>query len=127
MDVLNIESDTNLSLLSLLVKERLEASLQTPEGQRRASRLKGTVAFKVDGMHCNLTFSSGTLRLDQRETLKADVKISGSLAAFVALCRSRAKLLSVLRQQMTLRGNPLLIMKLLPLLQLHELDVSSRS
>jgi len=114
---LETENPQTLHLLSLLLRERLELALGTPEGQSRAKKIKGKVSFVAEGMECRVAFSGDLIHLGQSTETKADVRAGGTLAAFVALCRGRARVMNVVRRQVRVRGNPLLLMKILPLLR----------
>ncbi|MDF1566039.1 MAG: SCP2 sterol-binding domain-containing protein [Deltaproteobacteria bacterium] len=114
---LETENPQTLHLLSLLLRERLQLSLSTPEGQSRARKIKGSAAFLAEGMETRVVFEGERIHLGQSQTGKIDVRAGGTLAAFVALCRGRARVMNVVRRQVRVRGNPLLLMKILPLLR----------
>lgn len=117
---LETEPEPTLHLLSLLLRERLEIALGTPEGQQRARRLRGSVAFVAEGMETLLRFEGSSIHLGQSDVRRADVRASGTLASFLAICRGHAGVVSVLRRQVRVRGNPILLMKTLPLLRVFD-------
>jgi len=114
---LTTEPPEALHLLSLLVRDRLEASLATPEGQKRARKIKGTVGLGAGGMESRMRFDGQTVHLDQGPIASASVRGTGTLAAFLAICQGKVGAAQLLRGHIRVGGNPLLLVKALPLLQ----------
>lgn len=119
---LTTEPKEHLHLLSLLVRDRLEESLATPEGQRRAGRLKGAVGLSAGGMESRMRFEGDRVHLDQGPLTDTRVRGAGTFAAFLAICQGKVKAAQLLRGRLRVSGNPLLLMKALPLLQAHGRD-----
>lgn len=114
---LTTEPVEELHLLSLLIRERLQASLRTTEGQTRVRTLKGTVGLLAGGMVTRISFDTRSVHIDQGDFESAQARASGSLAAFLAVCRGRVGALDVLRGQVRVRGKPRLLAKVMPLLK----------
>ena len=114
---LTTEPAEHLHLLSLLIRDRLQESLGTPAGQKRADKLKGTVGLAAGGMESRMRFERGRVHLDQGPLREATVRGSGTLAAFLAVCQGKMKATQLLRGRLRVSGNPLLLARALPLLQ----------
>lgn len=111
-----INPSENLHLLSLLVRDRLEAALETVEGRDAARRLKGRIGLVASGMETALTFEGRSIDLDQRPLDDARAIASGTLASFLAICHGRVRLGDVVKRQIRVSGNLLLFRRFFPLL-----------
>lgn len=117
---LTTDSVEQLHLLSLLVRERLGRTLETPAGQTQAAKLRGTVGLVAGGMETRMRFDGSTVHLDQGPATKARVRGQGTLAAFLAICQGKVGPVELLRGHVRASGNPVLLLKALRLLTPHD-------
>jgi hypothetical protein len=110
------EPPEGLHVLSLMVRDRIGEALRTVEGRDRARRLQGRIGLAAGGMHTRLAFDGRTIHLDQGPLEETQARASGTLASFLAICQGKVRVGDVLRRQVRMAGNPLLLRRFLPLL-----------
>ena len=113
-----INAPDDLHLLSLLVRERLEGALETVEGRDLARRLEGRVGLAAGEMRTTLAFEPGRIQLIQGEAEEARARATGTLSSFLAICHGKVRFSDVLRRQVHISGNLLMLRRFLPLLSM---------
>ena len=110
------EPQDKLHVFSLLVRSRLESALSTVEGRDIARKLSGRVGLAAGAMETGLTFDGRTVRMDQGAITTANARATGTLASFLAICQGKIRMGDILRGQVRVSGNLLLLRRFFPLL-----------
>ncbi len=109
--------DDDLHILSLLVRERLRRALETVDGRNIARRLRGRVRLTAGEMETFVVLEGRTIQLEQENTAQREhASASGTLASFFAICQGKIRAMDILRRQVRVSGNLLLLRRFLPLL-----------
>jgi hypothetical protein len=117
MSELQVEDPAKMNLFGLFVRDVVNRNLARPEGAARARGLRGCLVLWAGRMAVTLHLEGERLRLERGAAAQPTVEVRGDLATYLALSLGRSPLPAFLRGQVRVRGNVLLLLRTLPLLQ----------
>jgi hypothetical protein len=112
-----IEDRERMNLVGLMLGDVVARNLARPEGAALARRLRGAVGVTAGRMKITMVFDGGRVSVSRglRPGLRA--RVSGSLDGLLQVSLGRGPIRSFLAGEVSIRGNPLFVLKLLPLIR----------
>lgn len=120
MAQLTIDQPEQMNLLGLMLGSLIERNLATPAGERALRGLSGSVLVGAGPMRVTLELDADGVRITRAAARRPDAELRASLATFarIAVDGSLLGMLApVATGRLTVRGNPLLLLRLRPLLR----------
>ena len=114
-----VDHPEQMNLLGLLLRGYLEQRLEDPGLARRAQRLRGSFGVQAGAMAITLTFSTQGVTISRNLAPGTRARIVGPLGEMVRLVTaggSVAALGAVIAGRVSIGGNPLALLGLLPLM-----------
>jgi hypothetical protein len=112
-----IERRDEMSLLGLMLGELLEANLATPRGAAIAGPLRGGIGVRAGGMAVTIRFDRGRVTVARGIDAGARARVKGSLDALLQVALGRGAVRAFLAGEIGIGGNPLFLLRALPLLR----------
>lgn len=105
-----------MNLLGLLLGQLMERSLNDPRKRARLSSLRGEILVQAGRMKALVTFSEKDIFIERfggegKGEGPLHTRVKGTIPCLMALGSGRIPLLSLLRGELTFRGNPLLLLR----------------
>jgi hypothetical protein len=116
---LTIEKRDEMSLLGLMLGEVLEASLSRPENAALSRRLCGAIGVRAGRMEVTIRFDRGRVSVARGAEARATARVEGSLDALLQVSLGRGAIRSFLAGEIGFSGNPLFLLKVLPLMRVE--------
>lgn len=104
-------------LAGLMAASILRRNLARPRGAALAGRLRGVVAVDVGGMRFAIEFGDDAVRIRVGDCERPRLRVRATLGALLDAALGRGVAVAFLRGRLRMRGNPLLALRLLPLLR----------
>jgi hypothetical protein len=116
---LEIVDQERMSLLGLMLGGVLADNLALLEGAALARKLKGALGVTAGKMSVTLRFDRGPVSVVRglEDQLRAQVR--GSLDGLLQVSLGRGPVRSFLAGEVSFRGNPLFVLKVLPLMRVR--------
>jgi hypothetical protein len=121
-----IEDRDRMSLLGLMLGDVIARNLIRPEGAALAWRLRGSVAVIAGRMAITLGFEGGRVVIRRGAEARPRARVSGSLDGLLQVSLGRSPIHSFLAGEVSIRGNPLFVLKLLPLMRAQPREKGDR-
>jgi hypothetical protein len=112
-----IEDRDRMSLLGLMLGDLIARNLGRPEGAALARRLRGSVGVVAGRMAITLGFEGERVVLRRGLDARLRARVSGSLDGLLQVSLGRGPIRSFLAGEVSIKGNPLFVLKLLPLMR----------
>jgi hypothetical protein len=119
MGAVAIENPETANLLGLILQSLIEGNLADPRKAARARKIRGTVLVQAGAMRVSLHCQEGrfTIARGHADGEAARARVRGNLEAFLEIALGGNMVGPVLRGEVKVGGNLLMLLKLLPLLQ----------
>ncbi len=117
------EDKAKMHLAGLMIGNVISANLEDSRKSALAKKLKGDVCVLVGKMKMTVRFDRHNVTLLTRLQPKYKAMVKGSLDAMLQVSLGKGALTAFFEGDITFRGNPFFLMKMLPLIRV---DVSSR-
>lgn len=112
-----IEDRERMSLLGLMLGDVIARNLGRPEGAALARRLRGTVGVVAGRMAITLGFDGERVVLRRGLEANQRARVAGTLDGLLQVSLGRGAIRSFLAGEVSIKGNPLFALKLLPLMR----------
>lgn len=115
--MLTIEDRDRMNLLGLMLGGVVASNLASTKGAALAARLKGALGVTAGKMSITVKFAGGEVTLSRglESGLKSHVR--GSLSTLLQVSLGRSPIGAFLSGNVSFTGNPLFLLKLIPLLR----------
>lgn len=114
---LEIERRDEMSLLGLMLGDVLGSSLSRPENAALARKLSGGIGVRAGSMEVAIRFEKGRVVVSPGAPRRPTARVAGSLDALLQVSLGRGAIRSFLAGEISFSGNPLFLLKVLPLLR----------
>ncbi|HOX43859.1 MAG TPA: hypothetical protein PK668_09675 [Myxococcota bacterium] len=115
--VVHLEEPARMNLLGLILRSLLTRNLAEPRLARRALALRGAVAIQAGDMQVGLCAEPGRLVIRRGAPARPRASVRGSLPVFLDIALGGSLLGPLLDGELHVGGNPLALLKLLPLIR----------
>ena len=114
-----------MNLLGLMLGGVVASNLNSAKGASLASRLSGTLGITAGKMSITVRFADGEVLVSRG--LQADLKshVRGSLSSLLQISLGRSPISAFLAGDVSFTGNPLFLLKLVPLLRSTRIEKSN--
>jgi hypothetical protein len=112
-----LEDPARMNLLGLILRSLLSRNLRDPRRARRAAGLRGVIAIQAGDMQIGLCAEPGQLTLRRGAPARPRARVRGSLPVFLDLALGGSLLKPLLDGEVSVGGNLLLLLRLLPLIR----------
>ncbi len=112
-----IDDPPSMSLLGLLLGSIVERQAHRPEIQRRLRKLRGSVVVEAGTMTITMRFEGGKVTILRGAEQGARAQVRGSMSALLDISLGKGMVRPWLSGQIKTKGNPLLLLRMLPLLR----------
>lgn len=112
-----VEKPGEMNLLGLILEAVLEKNLDKADNRRRAERLAGSVGVRAGRMTVTLRCQKGQLTIASGLDDGCRARVSGPMEAFLDVALGKGLVGHVVSGRVRMGGNPLFLLKLLPLLR----------
>lgn len=106
-----------MNLLGLLLAQVIGRNLATETGARRSRALRGAVGVTAGKMSITLRFGNGPLTMARGLDGRLDAAVRGGLDGLLQVSLGRSVVGAFLGGAVRFSGNPLLLLRLVPLLR----------
>ena len=112
-----VDAPESQSLLGLLLRDILVGGIRSPRGRAALAGLRGDVRVRAGTMSATLRFDGRRVVVLARADGPARAEVRGSMPAVVEVARGGSLLGPLLGGGLSFRGNPFVLLKMLPLLR----------
>jgi hypothetical protein len=112
-----IEDAPRMNLLGLLLGSIIERQAQQEPARKRLARLRGALVVKAGEMSITLSFSDGRVTVSRGAAKAPRAVVEGSMQALMNVALGGGLVGPWLAGRLRTRGNPLLLLKVLPLMR----------
>lgn len=120
--VVHVEAPERMNLMGLLMRGLLEAALRNDRVRRRARRLRGDVRIAAGTMSVTLRFTKERISLLADVATPARATVRGGMKPLLELVAGEGLVRPVLSGKVRVRGNLLLLLRMLPLIRAPRAD-----
>ncbi|MBN1947914.1 MAG: hypothetical protein JW797_19765 [Bradymonadales bacterium] len=117
MVAIELVNEQEANLLGLILKGILERNLKDRELPAWCQKKPRTVHVKAGQMTVTVRLAKEGVRIERGHTGQAGASVAGTLKAFMNVATGGALVGPVLKGHIKIGGNPLLLLKMLPLLR----------
>lgn len=114
---LTIVDPPRMSLLGLMLGGVLARNLAQPEGRAAARKLNGALGVTAGKMSVTLRFDRGAVTLTRGLENRLKARVRGSLDGLLQVSLGRGPVRSFLAGEVSFKGNPFFVLKVLPLMR----------
>lgn len=115
--LVEVDEPERMSLLGLLMAGLLRRSMADEAARARVRSLRGDIAVRAGQMEVTLRFTEAGLRIVRGRTERPRARVEGSLGALVDVVTGEGFIGPVLRGSLKIGGNPLVLLRMLPLIR----------
>lgn len=115
--MLTINDRDRMNLLGLMLGGVVESNLASPRGAALASRLSGALGITAGKMSITLRFKSGEVTVSRGLESSLTSQVRGSLNSLLEISLGRSPISAFLAGDVSFKGNPFFLFKLVPLLR----------
>ncbi len=112
-----VDDPRTMCLLGLLMRDLLARNLARDTLYEKVKHLETVVQVGAGDMTVTMQFSGGRLRITEGGTHSARARVRGSFAAMLDIVTGKGILGPVLQGRIEIAGNPLVLLKILPLIR----------
>jgi hypothetical protein len=116
---LSIVDEERMSLLGLMLGGLLADNLALPEGAARARKLSGSLGVTAGKMSVTLRFDRGPVTVVRGLEDRLRARVRGSLDGLLQVSLGRGPVRSFLAGEVSFRGSPFFVLKVLPLMRVR--------
>jgi len=109
----------SMSLLGLMLGGLLARNLSHPDGRALASKLSGALGVTAGKMSVTLRFDRGAVTVTRGLADGLKARVRGSLDGLLQVSLGRGPVRSFLAGEVSFKGNPLFVLKVLPLMRVQ--------
>lgn len=117
--MLTIVDRERMSLLGLMLGGVIERNLALPEGRAAARKLSGSLGVTAGKMSVTLHFDRESVSLTRGLGEHLRARVRGSLDGLLQVSLGRGPVRSFLAGEVSFKGNPLFVLKVLPLMRVR--------
>ncbi|MCC6521162.1 MAG: hypothetical protein IT373_00740 [Polyangiaceae bacterium] len=114
--LVRLHEPERMNLLGLLMRGLLTANLEDPGLRARALALRGSIDVRAGDMHVTLRFAPEGVHIAADGT-SANARVSGDMKSLLGVVTGAGMIGPVLRGRVRIGGNPLLLLRVLPLIR----------
>ncbi len=112
-----IDDAPRMNLLGLLLGSIIERQAQQEPARKRLARLRGALVVKAGEMSITLSFADGRVTVSRGAAKAPRAVVEGSMQALMNVALGGGLVGPWLAGRLRTRGNPLLLLKVLPLMR----------
>jgi hypothetical protein len=116
---LTIVDRDRMSLLGLMLGGVLARNLERPEVSAAAAKLNGDLGVTAGKMSVTLSFDRGRVTVTRGLGDRLKARVRGSLDGLLQVSLGRGPVRSFLAGEVSFKGNPLFVLKALPLMRVE--------
>ncbi len=115
--LVRVEDPERMNLMGLLMRGLLETTANSERGRRIVRSLRGDVKVVAGSMAVTLCFSKGEVILRREAKSSPRASVSGEMKPLLEIVAGGGLVLPVLSGRVRVRGNLLMLLKMLPLIR----------
>jgi len=112
-----IEERDQMNLMGLMLGGVIASNLARPQGAALARKLSGALGITAGKMSITLRFEKGPVFMTRGLEAKLKSQVKGSLNSLLQVSLGKSAIQSFLQGEVTFSGNPLFLLRMLPLMR----------
>jgi hypothetical protein len=117
MTGVRIDQPETMNLMGLLMKGLIEGNLERPGVAERLARMKGEAYVQAGEMGVTLRFEEGGVVILRGAVGRPRASVRASMLDLLGVVTGAGMIRPVLSRRVRIRGNPLVLLRMLPLIQ----------